>query len=53
MQDGNAKHDLEHTAERTVAISGKSSKTLTKFFIKLFVKATRWYHKNFSSSMKA
>lgn len=53
MQDGNAKHDLEHTAERTVAVSGKGGKTLTKFFSKLFVKITRWYHKHFSSSMKA
>lgn len=51
--DGNAKHDLEHTAERTVAVSTKSSKIFTKLFGKLLVKVNRYYQKHFSSSMKA
>ncbi len=51
--DGNAKHDLEHTAERTVAVSTKSSKIFTKLFGKLLIKANRYYQKHFSSSMKA
>lgn len=51
--DGNAKYDLEHTAERTVAISGKSGKIFTRLFGRFLVRTTRWYHKHFSSSMKA
>ena len=51
--DGNAKHDLEHTAERTVSISSKGGKIFTVFMGGVLVKVTRWYHKHFSSSMKA
>ena len=51
--DGNAKSDLEHTAERTVHISGKGGKILTVFFSGVLIKVTHWYHKHFSSSMKA
>lgn len=51
--DGNAKHDLEHTAEKTVAVSTKSSKIFTILFGKLLIRANRYYKKHFSSSMKA
>lgn len=51
--DGNAKHDLEHTAEKTVAVSAKSSKFFTKIFGKFIIKGKRYYQKHFSSSMKA
>ncbi len=51
--DGNAKHDLEHTAERTVAISEKSGKVFTKLFGRFLIRANRWYQKHFSASMKA
>lgn len=51
--DGNAKHDLEHTAEKTVAVSAKSTKIFTKIFGRFLIKAKRYYNKHFSSSMKA
>lgn len=51
--DGNAKHDLEHTAEKTVVVSTKSTKVFTRLFGKLLVRANRYYQKHFSSSMKA
>lgn len=51
--DGNAKSDLEHAAERTVAVSTKSSKFFTILFSKLLIRANRYYQKHFSSSMKA
>ena len=51
--DGNAKHDLEHTAERTVAISEKSGKVFTKLFGRFLIRVNRWYQKHFSASMKA
>lgn len=50
--DGNAKHDLEHTAEKTVAVSTKSTKIFTKVFGRLIKKIMRYYNKHFSSSMK-
>ena len=50
--DGNAKHDLEHTAEKTVAVSAKSTKIFTKIFGRFLIKAKRYYNKHFSSSMK-
>lgn len=51
--DGNAKHDLEHTAEKTVAVSEKSTRIFAKLFGKFMKKANRYYQKHFSSSMKA
>lgn len=51
--DGNAKHDLEHTAEKTVVVSTKSTKIFTRLFGKLLIRANRYYQKHFSSSMKA
>lgn len=51
--DGNAKHDLERTAEKTVTVSATSTKIFTKLFGKLMVRANRYYNKHFSSSMKA
>ncbi len=51
--DGNAKHDLEHTAEKTVTVSGKSTKIFAKFFGKFIKRIKRYYQKHFSSSMKA
>lgn len=51
--DGNAKHDLEHTAEKTVAVSTKSTKVFGKLFGRFLNRAKRYYQKHFSSSMKA
>lgn len=51
--DGNAKHDLEHTAEKTVVVTEKSTKIFTRLFGKMMVKLKRYYNKHFSSSMKA
>ena len=43
--DGNAKHDLEHTAEKTVVVSTKSTKIFTRLFGKLLIRANRYYQK--------
>ncbi len=51
--DGNAKHDLEHTSEKTVTVSAKTTKILTRLFGKFLIKANKFYQKHFSSSMKA
>ena len=51
--DGNAKHDLEHTAEKTVSVSAKASKVFTILFGRFLIRANRYYQKHFSSSMKA
>ena len=51
--DGNAKHDLEHTAEKSVTMSAKISKVSTIIFGRILVRARRYYQKHFSSSMKA
>lgn len=51
--DGNAKHDLEHTAEKSVSISAKISKISTILFGRFLIKANRYYQKHFSSSMRA
>lgn len=51
--DGNAKHDLEHTAEKSVTMSAKISKISTIIFGRVLVRARRYYQKHFSSSMKA
>ena len=51
--DGNAKHDLEHTAEKSVSMSAKISKISTIIFGRFLVRANRYYQKHFSSSMKA
>ena len=51
--DGNAKHDLEHTAEKSVSMSAKISKISTILFGKFLIKANRYYQKHFSSSMRA
>ncbi len=51
--DGNAKHDLEHTAEKTVVVSEKSTKIFARIFGRFMKRATRYYNKHFSSSMKA
>lgn len=51
--DGNAKHDLEHTAEKTVSMSAKISKISTILFGRFLIKANRYYQKHFSSSMRA
>ncbi len=51
--DGNAKHDLEHTAEKSVSMSAKISKISTILFGRFLVRANRYYQKHFSSSMKA
>lgn len=51
--DGNAKHDLEHTAEKSVSMSAKISKISTIFFGRFLIKANRYYQKHFSSSMRA
>lgn len=51
--DGNAKHDLEHTAEKSVSMSAKISRIATIIFGKVLIKANRYYQKHFSSSMKA
>ena len=32
--DGNAKHDLEHTAEKTVVVSEKSTKIFARIFVR-------------------
>lgn len=51
--DGNAKHDLEHTAEKSVSMSAKISKISTILFGRFLIKANRHYQKHFSSSMRA
>ena len=51
--DGNAKHDLEHVAEKSVSTSTRVSKILSKLFAKLVSKVNKYYQKHFSSSMKA
>lgn len=51
--DGNAKHDLEHTAEKSVSMSAKVSKISTILFGRFLIKANRYYQKHFSSSMRA
>lgn len=51
--DGNAKHDLEHTAEKSVSMSAKISKISTILFGRFLIRANRYYQKHFSSSMKA
>ena len=51
--DGNAKHDLEHTAEKTVVVSEKSTKIFARIFGRFMKRANRYYNKHFSSSMKA
>lgn len=51
--DGNAKHDLEHTAEKSVSMSAKISKIYTILFGRFLIKANRYYQKHFSSSMRA
>lgn len=51
--DGNAKHDLEHSSEKAVAVSTKGSKVITKLFTRFLLWANRHYQKRFSSSMKA
>lgn len=51
--DGNAKHDLEHTAEKSVSMSAKISKVSTILFGRFLIKANRYYQKHFSSSMRA
>lgn len=51
--DGNAKHDLEHVAERSVSTSTRLGKVLSKLFAKIIGKANKYYQKHFSSSMKA
>lgn len=51
--DGDAKHDLEHTAEKSVSMSAKISKISTILFGRFLIKANRYYQKHFSSSMRA
>ena len=51
--DGNAKHDLEHTAEKSVSMSAKISKIYTILLGRFLMKANRYYQKHFSSSMRA
>jgi len=51
--DGNAKHDLEHTAEKTINTTAKTSKIFTILFGKMLLRANRYYQKHFSASMKA
>ena len=51
--DGNAKHDLENTAEKSVSMSAKISKISTILFGRFLIKANRYYQKHFSSSMRA
>lgn len=51
--DGNAKHDLEHTAEKSVSMSAKISKISTILFGRFLIKSNRYYQKHFSSSMRA
>lgn len=51
--DGNAKHDLEHTAEKSISMSAKISKISTILFGRFLIKANRYYQKHFSSSMRA
>lgn len=51
--DGNAKHDLEHTGEKSVSMSAKISKISTILFGRFLIKANRYYQKHFSSSMRA
>ncbi len=51
--DGNAKHDLEHVAEKSVTTSTRVSKVLSKLFAKIVSRANKYYQKHFSSSMKA
>lgn len=51
--DGNAKHDLEHTAEKSVSMSARISKISTILFGRFLIKANRYYQKHFSSSMRA
>lgn len=51
--DGNAKHDLEYTAEKSVSMSAKISKISTILFGRFLIKANRYYQKHFSSSMRA
>lgn len=50
--DGNAKHDLERTAEKTVNISSRIGRILTKLFSKALIWLNKKYQKIFSSSMK-
>ena len=51
--DGNAKHDLEHVAEKSVTTSTRVSKVLSKLFAKIVSRANKYYQKHCSSSMKA
>ena len=46
--DGNAKHDLEHTAEKSVSMSAKISKISTIIFGRFLVRANRYYQKHSS-----
>ena len=51
--DGNAKHDLEHTAEKSISMSAKISKVSTILFGRFLIRANRYYQKHFSASMNA
>ena len=51
--DGNAKSDLEHTAERTVRASTKGTGILARFITRLTIWGRKYYQKHFSSSLKA
>jgi len=53
MHDGNAKSDLERTAEKAVNTGAKSTKLFTILFGKFLLRTNRYYQKHFSSSMKA
>ena len=53
MTDGNAKSDLEHTSERAVRASTKSTGILARLMAKATSKARKYYQKHFSSSLRA
>lgn len=51
--DGNAKSDLEHSTEKAVRVSVKSSAVISRVFRRLIVWGNRVYQRNFSSSLRA
>ena len=51
--DGNAKSDLEHSTEKAVRVSTKSSIVLSKLFKNLAKWSGKFYQKHFSSSLSA
>lgn len=51
--DGNAKSDLEHTAEKSVRASTKGTGIIARLITRITIWGRKYYQKHFSSSLKA